>query len=163
MRTTILAITCASAFVVAAPSAAGAQVAHESPHFGVQLNYGNDSEFGLGGRVRYGLQGLFPAAPLSSIASADVYFPGGGVTWFDLNYNVVYNFRPASAPKVTPYAGGGLNFVYLHQSAGSDTHLGLNIIGGTEFRSSSRVTPFAELKFVIEGGDQLVLTGGIKF
>src|SRR5205085_7225377 len=124
------------------PTTAAAQTGREPMRFGVQVNYGNDSHFGVGGRIRHSLQGLFPAAPLSGIASVDIYFPGSSVTWFDLNYNVVYNFRPASAPKVTPYAGAGLNFVHLSGNGASASRLGLNLLGGMEFRSaSSRVTP----------------------
>ncbi len=132
--------------------------------FGVQVNFGSDSKFGIGGRIRHSLQGLFPAAPLSGIASADVYFPGRGFTELALNYNVVYNFRPASAPKVTPYAGAGLNFSHITGNGLSDSQLGLNILGGMEFRSAgSSVTPFLELKVILDRGDQLVVTGGIKF
>lgn len=157
-----MAITCAIA-IGASASEARAQTGREPMRFGVQLNYGNDSEFGFGGRIRHSLQGMFPAAPLSGIASVDIFFPGNSITWLDVNYNVVYNFRPASAPRVTPYAGAGLNFVYVDFSAGSDTRLGINFVGGMEFRSSARVTPFVELRATIEGGEQLVLTGGIKF
>jgi hypothetical protein len=164
MRNALVVITCAIALAAARPENACAQAARDPVRFGVQVNFGNDSEFGVGGRLRHSLQGLFPAAPLSGIASADIYFPGGGFTWLDLNYNVVYNFRPASAPKVTPYAGAGLNFVRVGgNNVPSASRLGLNILGGMEFRTSARVTPFLELKFVIEGADQFVLTGGIMF
>jgi outer membrane protein with beta-barrel domain len=167
MKKTLLALTGVAAFALLA-SQAQAQVRtapniREPARFGFQVNYGNDSHFGVGVRVRHGLQSLFPAAPLSGIGSVDIYFPDHGVTWLDLNYNVVYNFRPASTPKLTPYAGGGLNFASVSGNGLSDSKLGINIMGGTEFRSSGRLTPFAELRLEISGGDQLVLTGGLKF
>jgi len=145
-------------------AAAPARAHDESVSLGVELDYGNDSEFGIGGRLRHSLRGLFPNAPLSGIATVNLFFPGNGVTWVEGNYNVVYNFHIASSPKVVPYAGAGLNFVYVDvNNVGSDTQFGLNIVGGTEFRNSGRVTPFIEIRGVIDGGDQLVLTGGIRF
>jgi hypothetical protein len=164
MRNALVVITCAALAASVHPTTATAQTGRDPIRFGVQVNYGNDSEFGVGGRLRHSLQGLFPRAPLSGIASLDVYFPGNSVTWIEANYNVVYNFHPASAPKVTPYAGSGLNFVHVDVGPASDSKLGINFLGGIEFRSAStRVTPFAELKVTAGGGDQLVVTGGIKF
>ena len=157
------AVLTAAAFA-AAPSLLHAQAKPKEPvSLGVELDYGNDSEFGIGGRLRHGLQGLFPNAPLSGIATVNLFFPGNGVTWVEGNYNVVYNFHIASSPKVVPYAGAGLNFVYVDvDNVGSDTQFGLNMVGGTEFRGG-KVTPFIEIRGVIDGGDQLVLTGGIRF
>jgi len=152
-----------AAALAAAPALAHAQQAREGAHFGVQANYGNDSKFGVGGRVRYGLQGMFPAAPLSGIASVDVYFPGSGITWVDLNYNVVYNFRIASAPKIGPYAGAGLNFAYATGNGGHSSRLGVNFLGGMDFRGTGTVTPFVELKASVGDAGQLVVTGGVRF
>ena len=167
MTTKLLALSGVAALMLAAGTAQ-AQVRtspgiREPARFGFQVSYGDDSNFGVGGRVRYGMQSLFPNAPLSSIASAEIYFPGNSVTWLDFNYNVVYNFRPAGAPKLTPYAGGGLNFVHVSGGGTSASRLGLNVLGGTEFRSTGRVTPFAEIRLSMGDASQLVLTGGIKF
>lgn len=150
-------------------SAVQAQTVAPRTQFGIQLSFADDAELGVGGRVRYGLQGLFPRAPLSSQASLDFFFPGNDVTYAEINYNVVYNFRVGSAPRVGPYAGGGLNFAYVKQDFGgaigsrSDTDLGLNILGGINFRGGSRLTPFLELRAELGGGEQLVFTGGIYF
>ena len=168
MRKSILAASVAFALGASVSGLSAQQVrttpgTREAPRFGLQASYGNDSEFGIGARVRYGLQGLFPRAPLSAIGSVDVFFPGGGLTWFDFNYNIVYNFQPAGAPKLTPYVGGGLNFAYVTGNGGHASELGLNLTGGTEFRSNSRVTPYLDLRFVLGDADQMVLTGGIKF
>jgi hypothetical protein len=152
-----------AAALAAAPGALSAQQAREAPRFGVQANYGNDSKFGVGGRVRYGMQGLFPTLPLSAIASVDVFFPGSGVTWLDLNYNVVYDFHVASAPRVGPYAGAGLNFAYATGNGASNSQLGVNFLGGMDFRTAGRATPFVELRGSVGNAGQLVLTGGLRF
>ena len=43
-----------------------------------------------------------------------------------------------------------------------DTDLGLNLFGGIKFPASS-VTPFVEVRAVLEGADQVAITGGILF
>jgi hypothetical protein len=166
MTIKLLALSGAAACVLAGSAQAQVRTSpsvHEPARFGFQVNYGDDSNFGVGGRIRHGLQSLFPNAPLSGIGSVDIYFPGQGITWLDLNYNVVYNFRPAGAPKLTPYAGAGLNLAHASGNGASDTKLGINFMGGTEFRSTGRVTPFVELRISAGDAGQLVLTGGIKF
>jgi len=164
MKTLVLVVA------VALPiSSAQAQLQPVRTQFGVQLSFADDAELGVGGRVRYGLQSFFPRAPLSSIGSLDIFFPGNNVTYAEINYNVVYNFRIGSAPRVGPYAGGGLNFAYAKVDLGagagsqSNTDLGLNIVGGMNFNGRSRLTPFLELRAELGGGEQLVFTGGIYF
>jgi hypothetical protein len=152
------------AAALAVPVASANAQTPERTAFGVQVSFADDAEFGIGGRVRYGLQGLFPRAPLSSIASADIFFPGNDIDYFEINYNVVYNFRVSSAPRVGPYAGAGLNFARISAGNASNTDLGLNLVGGISFKAaSSRVTPFLELRAELGGGEQLVFTGGILF
>ena len=88
MNTLAKVLIGAAALSALAPSAMHAQVVRDPARIGVQVNYGNDSKFGLGVRVRHSLRSLFPSTPLSGIGSFDVFFPGRGITWFDFNYNV---------------------------------------------------------------------------
>ncbi len=46
----------------------------------------------------------------------------------------------------------------------SDTDLGLNLFGGTQFDAES-VIPFVEIRILVEGAPdgQVVLTGGVLF
>jgi len=163
MKTFLMVLTGAAALSMAAPSLR-AQAVSEPTRFGVQVNYGNDSKFGIGARVRHSLRGLFPNTPLSGIASVDFFFPGSGITWFDFNYNAVYNFTHRSAPKVAPYAGAGLNLAVASGNNRTASQLGVNILGGAQFPSAhSNVTPYLELRGVIGDAGQLVLTGGILF
>src|SRR5437667_326554 len=43
--------------------------------FGLQLDVGTQTDFGIGGRAVFGLQSLFPGTPLDGIVSFDYYFP----------------------------------------------------------------------------------------
>jgi hypothetical protein len=158
----------AAALSAASSSAALAQgtvtSSGRSIQFGVQLSYADDAELGIGGRLRHSLRSLFPRAPLTGAFTADIFFPGNSVDYFELNYNVVYNFTLASAPRVSPYVGGGLNFARISFGNANNTDLGLNIVGGANFRSAgARVMPFVEIRVEAGGGEQLVLTGGILF
>ena len=127
--------------------------------WGPELSLADDADFGIGARMEFD----FTGSPLTLIANGDVFFPGNDVTWIELNANLVYNFDVASAPTVTPYAGGGLNIRYRDGGNwGSDTDPGLNLLGGVRFDAGS-ISPFVEAKFEIEGGDQFVVTGGILF
>jgi hypothetical protein len=131
--------------------------------WGPELSLADDADFGIGARMEFD----FAGSPLTLIANGDVFFPGNDITWIELNANLIYNFDLASAPTVTPYAGGGLNIRYASWDNGSldndsDTDPGLNLLGGVRFDAGS-ISPFVEAKFEIEGGDQFVVTGGILF
>jgi hypothetical protein len=129
--------------------------------WGPELNLATDTDFGLGARVEFD----FNNSPLTVIGSFDYYFPDGYDYW-EINGNLIYNFDIASAPSVTPYAGGGLNIAHwsIDNEVGSrsETDPGLNLLGGARFDAGS-LTPFVEMKFTIEGGDQFVVTGGLLF
>jgi hypothetical protein len=144
--------------------------ATQRPSFGVQLDWSSDVDFGIGARVVFGLQSLFPKTPLDGIVSFDYFFPGGapaGVsfTYWEINGNVAYRFTVPRSSSLRPYAGGGLNIAHASVSpGGSDTKAGLNLLGGTTFRiKGSNLTPFAEARGEIGGGKTFVLTGGIRF
>ncbi len=130
--------------------------------WGPELNLATDTDFGLGARVEFD----FNNSPLTVIGSFDYYFPDGSVDYWEINGNLIYNFDIASAPTVTPYAGGGLNIAHwsidTEVGSRSDTDPGLNLLGGARFDAGS-LMPFVEMKFTIEGGDQFVVTGGLLF
>jgi hypothetical protein len=41
--------------------------------------------------------------------------------------------------------------------------VGVNLMGGLNFQTRTRIMPFIEAKFELGGGEQFVLTGGIYF
>ena len=156
-------IVAAAALMLAVPATAVGQVT-----LGPQLSYGGDTEIGIGGRLLVGVESL---EHWDFVGTFDVFFPDDGpntdVSYWEANGNLAYNFLIEDAPSIFPYVGGGLNiarFSVEFEDGGdqSDTDLGLNLFGGTKFESSS-VTPFVEVRVVVEGADQVVVTGGILF
>lgn len=139
--------------------------------FGGQLNYGDDTDFGLGPRLVLADPAL---GEFRFIGSFDLYFPddGGGVDidYWELNGNIVYDFEVTTAPKLTPYVGAGLNVAHVSvdltspglTGGGSNTELGVNLLGGLEF-GLGKIRPFVEIKVELEGGEQFVITGGVLF
>jgi hypothetical protein len=134
--------------------------------FGGQVGYANDADLGLGARVQVGLPSL---NQIDFIGSFDLYFPssvsGVDVNYWEINANLKYDF-PINSPTFGPYLGTGLNLAHVSVSSqgfgASDTDLGLNIMGGTTFRAGS-MTPFAELRVEVGGGEQVILAGGLLF
>jgi len=153
----------------AARRAAPAGAQH--PSFGLQIDVGTQTDFGIGGRGVFGLSSLFPAVPLDGIVSFDYYFPShpSGTTahFWEINGNLAYRFRVPARSSFRPYGGGGLNIAHSTASAAgvsaSSTNVDLNILAGTTFRVKSSVTPFAEIRGVVGNANQVVFTGGLRF
>jgi len=136
------------------------------PSFGVQLDWGNDPNFGIGARGVFPLQSLFPKTPLDGVVSFDYFFPGNNVKYWEINGNVVYRFSVPRSSSLGPYAGGGLNIAHASSSvvAGSVTRAGLNLVGGTTIKvRGSHLLPFIEGRGEVGGGKTFILTGGVRF
>jgi len=163
------------AVVALAPTDAAAQrraaprptaSASTKPSFGVQLDWGNDPNFGIGARGVFPLQSLFPKTPLDGIVSFDYFFPGNNVKYWEINGNIVYRFTVPRSSSLGPYAGGGLNIAHASSSvvAGSVTRAGLNLVGGTTIKlKGSHLLPFIEGRGEVGGGKTFILTGGVRF
>jgi len=146
------------------PMTADAQV-----RLGPQLSFGDDTDFGIGGRVVANVESL---PHWDFIGTFDVFFIDDNSNfdfdYFEANGNLAYNFGVPEVPSLSPYVGGGLNISRLSRkeiSSGlenDNTDLGLNLFVGTQFEGGS-ITPFAEFRIVVEGADQVVLTGGLLF
>ena len=162
MRIRSLVMT-AAALLLAVPAAAVGQVA-----FGPQLSYGGDTDLGIGGRVLANVESL---EHWDFVGTFDVWFPDDGgnvdVSAWEANGNLAYNFVVEDT-SLNPYAGAGLSIFHVsveNESTGAendDTDLGLNFFGGLKFPGQS-ITPFFEIRGVLEGADQVVVTGGILF
>jgi len=145
--------------------------AKQRPSFGLQLDWGSDTDVGIGGRVVFGLKAIAPRTPIDGIVSFDYYFPsapaGTDANFWEINANVAYRFTVPARSTFRPYAGGGLNIGHASASAGgasaSDTKPGLNLLAGTTFKVKGSVMPFAEFRGVVGDFDQIVLTGGVRF
>lgn len=150
-----LALTMA---MVAAPTIARAQTMGVPPfHFGAQADFATDgSVFGVGGRVEYGLTSMVPSlTDFRFVGSFDVFFPSAGSYW-EINPGVATSFNLANAP-VKPYAGAGLNIAH----GTGNTDIGLNLFGGVKFKAMGTLTPFAEARLELGGGENFIITGGI--
>lgn len=166
----LLAVVALAPTELAAQRRAAARPAPRSadqPSFGLQLDWGNDPNFGIGGRGVFPLGSLVPGAPLDGIVSFDYFFPGNSVHYWEINGNVVYRFRMPRASSVGPYAGAGLNIAHASLSGVSGsgaTQAGLNLLGGTTFKvKGSHLLPFAEARGELGGGKTFILTGGVRF
>lgn len=136
---------------------------------GPQLDFGtNNLNFGIGGRAELNLAKTL-SAPLTGVGSFDYFFGTSGVTFWEINANIFYDFTiPKSS--VVPYAGGGLSIAHASVSgcppgfSCSATNAGLNLGGGAKFKmQGSKITPFAEARIELRTGSAFVLTGGILF
>ena len=152
-RFNVLAAAAVALFLF--PVSADAQV-----HIGPQVSYGGDTEVGVGARVVANVESL---AHWDFIGTFDVFFPGNGVDYWEANGNLAYNFGIPEAPSLSPYVGIGLNIAHISNGSADDTDLGINFFAGTQFESSSSVTPYAEVRIVAEAAEQVVLTVGLLF
>ena len=136
--------------------------------FGAQASYAENTDLGVGARIYVGL----PVQGAEFVGSLDRFFPRlHNREYFEVNANALYSLPLAGMTGFRPYVGGGLNIargsldVDLPEGFGdistSDTEMGLNLIGGLEF-GFGPIKPFAELRAQIAGGEQIVLTGGIR-
>src|SRR5438132_14400919 len=103
------------------PAARPAPRSADRPSFGLQLDWGNDPNFGIGGRGVFPLGSLLPGTPLDGIVSFDYFFPGtqSGVSlhYWEINGNVAYRFRVPARSSLRPYGGGGLKVAYCSGKA----------------------------------------------
>jgi hypothetical protein len=163
MRTRLLSVLGVVGLAVVA-----ARPAHAQVQFGPQLNWASNSiGVGVGGRVEASLAKATGVKGLGLIGSFDFFFPGSGITYFEINANGTYHFD-IEGTRIAPYVGAGI--VVAHTSVSgcpfggcSATNVGLNLLGGTNFPAMGKITPFAELRIELRSGSAVVLTGGVLF
>jgi hypothetical protein len=141
--------------------------AQQPAQFGGQLSFANNANLGIGARMVSDFASLVPSARnVSLLATFDYFFPGNNVAYWELNGNAVYR-ATISGARILPYVGGGLDIAHAGSPFSgfgpSGTRLGLNLVGGTWFRTASNLRPFLELRFEISGGQQFVLAAGLLF
>ncbi len=140
-------------------------LAQDESRIGGLLAYGTEIQ-----NLGIGVNAEFPIAGKLTIAPSFIFYlpkdeAGVKINWFEVNGNVNYYFVDQDGLGV--YGLGGLNYSSVKVSAGgysiSDGQVGLNLGAGANFDIGSSVLPFAELKYVIMNGGQLVLAAGVKF
>lgn len=141
-------------------------------NIGAMLAYGTEIEnIGIGANAEFGIMEKLSISP-----SFIFYLPKETgpikVNWFEVNANANYYF--IQDEKFEVYGLGGLNYssvkvkydgstLFGNNYSSSDGRFGLNLGGGAKLNLDSKITPFAELKYVIIDGGQLVLAAGVKF
>lgn len=152
-----LIVVLGTALAVGVAHSAAAQ-ARADVRIGPQLSFADDADFGIGGRVEVGP----PATNVFVTGSFDLFFPGNNVDYWELNGNLGYQFPLNTTDDVIPYVAGGLNLAHASVGSVSNTEVGLNLLGGGRFPLQT-VSLFFELRFEVQGGEQVVITGGVLF
>ena len=133
---------------------------------GFNLNYGNDTNIGLGVKYRYGLTEHIRIEP-----AFNYYFKHDYTSMWDLNANFHYLFPVAESVTLYPLAGVGYANATAHLKDidsslenVSDGKIAINLGGGADFKVSSSVILNLEVKYqIIDGFNQLVLGAGVAF
>jgi hypothetical protein len=157
VRTIGLLVVCTALWLSSAAQAS-AQI-----HVGPQLSLGTDSDFGLGGRIVFPLR--VGALGVDGAIDGNYFFgPGTGIdSWIDTNANV--RIPIPVARDFTTRLGAGINFTFISidvpgsPTSTSESEVGLNLLGTIEF-SRGHIAPFADVRLIVGGGEQLVLTAG---
>lgn len=136
---------------------------------GAHAAYGTEIEnMGAGVNAEIGLMNKLSVAP-----SFTYFFPKdyGSLEqrMWEANANAHYYFL--NTPIVGFYGLGGLNYSNVEVESDwwgntisdSDAKLGFNVGAGTNFNIAGKITPFAELKYVISDFDQVVVAAGVRF
>lgn len=145
--------------------------AQTETRIGGMLAYGTEIEnLGIGVNAEFGITEKLSVSP-----SFIFYLPREegpiSINWWEINANGNYYFIKNEGIDV--YGLAGLNYssvkveysenYFFGGASTSDGRFGLNIGGGANFDIGSSIFPFAELKYVIIDGGQLVIAAGVKF
>lgn len=168
MRSRIRAVAIGLALLVGVSAAAEAQAGPMT--FGPRVMYHFDgSDFGIGAEFTKPLTDAIRIAP-----SFGYWFVGEGVTSWEINADLHYKMPAESLSWL--YLGAGLNYSKISvdgcdaiddilpgfSDLCSSSDVGLNLIGGFEPSSSSRIKPFAEARLYVGSGSGISVAGGIR-
>lgn len=165
MRKFLVGLSAVVLCLTVAPSA-------QAQRFGIQVDFGTDTDVGIGARGEFDLLNVFTNRGAFSrafiVASFDYFFIDcNDCTYWEINPMLAVPIRITN-PNITPYLGGGLNIGHFSQDVGapfgnvSDTDVGLNLLGGLRFPLGG-VSAYTDARIVVGNNDQLVLTFGLLF
>ncbi|MCB9081659.1 MAG: outer membrane beta-barrel protein [Lewinellaceae bacterium] len=128
---------------------------------GAGLAYGTGvEELGIQVRGIYGFNDTWRGG-----ADFIYYLDGAeGVSFWEFNVNGHYIF--ADSGQLKTYAFAGLNFTHVTVDLGQfgsagNTDTGVNLGAGAQLKLSDKISGLGEVKYVLGGGDQLVLSAGV--
>jgi len=164
MRKVTLALSAAVGLCVATQTA----VAQNPWQFGPEVNFATNSiGLGVGGRAQFaGLGKAVKVAGLGAYASFDYYFPGSGLTFWEINANGTWDI-PNMTGGFKPYVGAGINYANYSVSVlgikASTSNTGLNILGGTHFNPTPKLNMFGEVRVELRTGSVVNFAVGVLF
>lgn len=126
---------------------------------GLKVGYGFDiEEILLGGELHV----VTPVEDVTFVPNLEIYLRDDPSI---LSFNGDFHYAPrvGAQSSIRPYVGLGLAITRVSRNNRSNTDAGINLIGGINFRTSGRTTPFIHLKLVEGDYDDLVLAGGVRF
>lgn len=133
---------------------------------GFNLNYGDDTNLGLGIKYRYSFTDNWRIEP-----AFNYYFKHDYLSMWDLGANVHYLFPVA--PQVSLYPLGGVSYSCATAHLASwgegwhnvhDGNIGINLGGGVDFKVAPTVKLNLELKYqIVDSRNQLILSAGASF
>ena len=132
------------------------------PPWGLRAGYTaweNVNQFHFGGHLKLG--DVFPNVALTP--GLEVGF-GDDVTVLAVNGDLAYRVTELSEYPWGPYVGGSLSFIYVDADPfGSDTDLGLSLLGGTTYDLDGGNELLAEIRLGIMDAPGFKLTFGYTF
>jgi opacity protein-like surface antigen len=137
-----------AALTLTSASLASAQSPTPSNEIGPRVGLSiSPDQFVIGGQMN------FPLQPAGLDISPNVELGvGDHATTIQLNADLDYHFSDAG-PNWNPYVGGGLGMAFFSYNndvgGGSDTQLGVNLLGGLRFRQKNGSHLFTELRLGI--------------
>lgn len=160
MRKVLLLLVCMCACVATSYAQKGESA------LGVHLNYGNDSNLGLGVKYRYGITEHLRIEP-----AVNYYFKHDYASMWDMEANLHYLFPVADNVSIYPLGGLGYARATAHLSDlgigwknVSDGKIAVNLGAGMDFRVASNIKLNLELKYqIVDNFNQLVLSAGVSF
>jgi len=144
------------ALLSASAAHAEAKIGGVGPRVGLSID---PDQFVFGGQMIIG-----ELAPDLTFDPSLEFGIGDNVTVIAMNFDLHYHFT-VSGSSWRPYAGGGLglNFIDVEGEGGSDTEVGLNIIGGAGVPTASGNRFFGELRLGVGDIPEIKLIAGWNF
>lgn len=138
LRPLVRSLVVAALFSLASASAARAETS-----CGLRGGFSSSpDQFLIGGQVNFSPVG----ENLYIVPSAEAGF-GDNLFTLSFNGDLQYRFRVKRGSEVRPYAGGGLSLYYVNvDGGGSDTNMGVDVLGGIFFGRASGNPMFLEAK-----------------
>ncbi|MEO8295109.1 MAG: hypothetical protein ABI613_06290 [Gemmatimonadota bacterium] len=153
---------------------AGAVTAEAQVRFAPQASFGSETDFGIGARAKLELANMIKSPGFFGIGEFNYFFPSGPLNYWEINANLGY-IIPGAQRTAHPYVGAGLNIGHASVNCGTDTgsgisyggcsstDVGFNFLGGLNFHTRTKLTPYIEARAQLGHGNQFVATGGVYF